>query len=190
MSAPTPSPQPLRSFTTLIIFRPLGHHNSCAISRHIACFAPLSRHSKCELSRHVFCFAPLVASVLAYFPYTYSFWPPWSPEPLRNCNTFFILRIPGSPQVGVISMHCFQCTSAFCWRDFRCTSFHFTSKLPPRSVVTTMARFRATYSVSLLGRPNPGAIPIHISGGGSPLSPEAIAVGSGLPPSSHMSGYK
>ena len=155
MGAPTPSPQPLRSFTTLFIFRPLGHHSSCAISLHIACFAPLSRHSKCELSRHVFCFAPLVASVLAYFPYTYSFWPPWSPEPLRNCNTFFILRIPGSPQVGVISMYCFQCTSAFCWRDFRCTSFHFTSKLPPRSIVTTMAQIRATYFVSPPWSPQP-----------------------------------
>ena len=144
----------MRTFTTCLLFRPLG------------------RFSPCVFPIHIFVLASLVTRTTAQLQYV------------------FILRIPGSPQIGVISTHCFQCTSAFCWRDFRCTSFHFTSKLPPRSVVTTMARFRATYSVSLLGRPNPGAIPIHILGGGSPLSPEAIAVGSGLPPSSHMSGYK
>ena len=144
----------MRTFTTCLLFRPLG------------------RFSPCVVPIHIFVLASLVTRTTAQLQYV------------------FILRFPGSPQVGVISLHCFQCTSAFCWRDFRCTSFHFTSKLPPRSVVTTMARFRATYSVSLIGRPNPGAIPIHILGGGSPLSPEAIAVGSGLPPSSHMSGYK
>ena len=65
MFPPIPrSPQPLRSFNTIVFVRPpVGRHNRYVVSTHLLFFTPLGRHSRCVVSTQLVLIAP-----------------PWSPQ--------------------------------------------------------------------------------------------------------------
>ena len=96
---PSPTPQQLRGFNTILCFRPPspGCRSHRVVSLHLLFFfsPPLVATAIAQRQR-IFCFAPLRSHKhCAYSTHVLLFHLPWSPKPSRSVNAFFA---PWSPQ--------------------------------------------------------------------------------------------